>query len=164
MRFYDLAFWVLLAARVVLPVAIFWRSGVSAIVHLVLDILDGGAACQGVMRAEDYQKIDKLLDWWWFVFILGWIYMNMNSYFLVMFILFLWRTIGEMMFFGSGKRGWLVVFPNFFEFVWWGLLVFGPWGVWVWPVGTFCVIREYLIHVRNFSARRILGLPVNWVK
>lgn len=164
MGFYNLAFWVLSGARVVLPVLIFNLPVVSAVLHLVLDILDGGAACHGVMKLEDYQKIDKLLDWWWFVFILVWVYLNMSSYFLVMFILFLWRTIGEMMYFGSGKREWLLIFPNFFEFVWWGLLVFGSLGKWVWPVIAFCVFREYMIHIRNFSARKTLGLPVNWVK
>lgn len=162
--FYNWAYKALVVIRVFAPITIFWWPVWSTAGNFWLDLIDGGAACRGVMKADQYQRIDKILDWWWFVFVLVFVYMHMNQYFLVMFALFVYRTMGEILFLKTAKRYWMLVFPNFFEFTFF-VLIFGfklNTGTDIFIVG-FCVAREYLIHVANFSARKLLGMPVDWV-
>jgi hypothetical protein len=137
---------------------------VGVVGNFLLDLIDGGAACRGVTKYSEYQRIDKLLDWWWFVFVIVYVYINMNQSFVLLFALFAFRTVGEILFLFSSRQIWLVFFPNFFEFTFM-CMFFGIWqSNWWVGMGIFCIMREYVIHIRKFSSRKLLGLPVEWVK
>ncbi|MBL7156221.1 MAG: hypothetical protein ISS87_01325 [Candidatus Pacebacteria bacterium] len=64
-------------------------------------------------KGRTYKKIDKILDFYWYVFIL--VYMRASPLFLIFAFLFLLRLIGMFVYFITKYKKTFIFFPNLFE-------------------------------------------------
>jgi hypothetical protein len=110
----EMAYYFVVLVRIVAaPLILIWPT-TAIILSLFLDIIDADLAYK-VITKKQYQLIDKILDSWVYVFelILAWAVLP-DFRFLLMG-LFVWRTIGLMIFLKLRNRKILLIFGNFFE-------------------------------------------------
>lgn len=95
------------------PLILIWPF-ISVIVSFSLDLVDGDFAAPVVTKAQ-YQLIDKTVDYWVYIFemVYSWIYLPSFKWFLL--ALFIWRTIGTLIFYITSKRKLFIIFGNYFE-------------------------------------------------
>jgi hypothetical protein len=94
----------------------------AIILSFFLDVIDIEFASRKVLTLNEYERYDKALDTWWYLnaMIFSWFYLP-NFRFLLL-TLFIFRAIGEIIFFIKNDRRIFFLFPNFFENIF--LLVF----------------------------------------
>jgi hypothetical protein len=69
-----------------------------------------------VISKATYEKIDKLLDFYWYVIALIFSLHAFDTYFVTMLsILLLLRFIGTIIYEFTNDRKWLIIFANYFE-------------------------------------------------
>jgi len=110
------------ALRIILAPLIFLFPVPIVLTLFFLDAIDGELASKKVLTLEQYEKLDKALDFWQYTNEIAFAATNLKTYFPFLIILFIYRMIGEVMFFFKNNRKILVFFPNFFENVF--LLIF----------------------------------------
>jgi hypothetical protein len=101
--------------RFIFPMFIFSFPALTVFVAIFLDAVDGEFASQEVLSHEKYQIVDKLMDNWFDLWALAYSYFAFNDFFIFLLILIVFRFIGLAVFLKFGRRGALVIFPNFFE-------------------------------------------------
>lgn len=102
--------------RIIFAPLIFVWPLLSIIVSFFLDLIDADFAYKAVSKRL-YQIIDKNLDLWWSINIIVYSYINYPGYKIYLLILFIYRLVGQLIYYFSGNRGILLFFPNFFEWV-----------------------------------------------
>jgi hypothetical protein len=80
-----------------------------------LDMIDGDLASQGVLSKSEYQILDKIMDNWWYLWVLIYSYFQLSNFFVFLFVLFVYRTVGFGLFLYRKNRKVFMFFPNFFE-------------------------------------------------
>ncbi len=105
---------VLILRFIFAPLIFIWPL-TSIIVSFLLDVIDIEFASRGVTTLHEYENIDKIFDLWWYVLSLLYSYFKLNQWFGFLLILFLFRLVGDIIFFLKGDRKILMFFPNFFE-------------------------------------------------
>jgi len=103
------------ALRIILAPLIFLFPIPIIFILFFLDAIDVEFASRKVLTLNQYEKYDKALDLWWYINALVYSYFYLNTYFIFLFILFIYRLVGDILFFSKGQRKILVFFPNFFE-------------------------------------------------
>ncbi len=96
------------------PLIFFW-PWISVIVSFLLDIVDIEFASQGVTTLKEYEIIDKVFDLWWYIMSIAYSFFRLRQWFVFLLVLFLYRLVGDFIFFLKGERKILLFFPNFFE-------------------------------------------------
>lgn len=100
-------------SRVLLVFLIFKYPLLALILSYVLDDIDSMITYKSGLSWEFYTRYDKLLDYWWYIFVL---FFAWNSIaFNVLLILFVIRTIGQVIVLFTTKHEPLLWFPNIFE-------------------------------------------------
>lgn len=161
--------------RFLLPFFLFSYPIIVIIFSVLLDTLDGHIAFWAGWRWRNYNTYDKLLDWWWYVWVL--LFCLQTPIFGVMGILFLFRSIGQFLALISSNPKYFVWFPNIFEKYF--LLFFGSWFItppaalfsgWyqVIPLTASIILAiwfEYIAHIdkKNVGAK-LFHLPIDWKK
>lgn len=115
--------------RVIIPFFIFWNPVLITILSVVGDAVDGDIFQRVGIKKGDYQTIDKFLDLYWYVFIM--IYALGIEFKDVFLFLFIFRMVGNVLFFLIKDQRILIIFPNIFEtffFVYLLALVFPGFG------------------------------------
>ncbi len=127
----------------------------SIILSVFLDIIDGDFACK-VVTKKNYQLIDKNLDLWWFINILIYSFINYPNYKTYLLILFLYRLIGQLIFYFNHNRKVLMFFPNFFEWIFF-LIFFGK-NYYPFTLIVFLakILQEWFLHIANLSIKEII--------
>lgn len=155
----------IIVLRIICSPLIFFQPVLAIILSVFLDIIDGDFA-NTVVTKKQYQLIDKNLDLWWFINIMFFIsikYPDLKNYFLFLFI---YRLIGQSIFYATKNRGVLLFFPNFFEWIFYLVFI----GINYYPsllVGqTFYIIlaliiiikiyQEWFLHVADLSLKEIV--------
>lgn len=115
---YDLSMalvliFVIVGLKLGVPVMLLWFPFVAAWGNYVLDSMDGDILQSLGMSEELYQTIDKAADLWSYVFMLavGWRWRIRKT----ILILFVYRLVGQVLFFVTRNEFVFVYFQNLLE-------------------------------------------------
>jgi hypothetical protein len=157
-------FFIVLLRLVCAPLIFVWPLP-AIILSVILDIIDGDFACKVVSKTK-YQLIDKNLDLWWFINIIIFVFIRYPQYKLLLSILFVYRLIGQLMFNYSNNRKYLVLFPNFFEWIFFliflgknyfpNIIVGQNFYVYIIFICTIKIFQEWFLHVGDYSIKEII--------
>lgn len=159
-----LYYFILVVRLIIAPLIFVWPL-TSVIISFLLDLIDGDIAVYAVSR-EQYQIIDKTVDFWVYIFEMIYIWINFQDFKLLLLALFLWRFTGMVLFYLTSNRRLFIVFGNYFENVFY-LVFFGltfpafNWLIRDTNVYYFAIIavsilkffEEWFIHVAQLSVR-----------
>lgn len=150
--------------RLVVPFFFFSFPVATTISMIIFDGNDGYLYCHAGFKIKKYQIVDKILDTYWYFFIMAYLVSNQTEMILfpLLTLLFFWRLVGQIIFFSTNKRKIFLFFPNLFEPLFWVQLIvfkfnfpqflnpplFFPVFLTIFLIVT---IDEYLLHWRNFS-------------
>lgn len=127
----------------------------AIILSVFLDIIDGDLAAP-VVTKKRYELVDKNLDLWWFVNIMIYALIKYPNYRIYLLILFSYRLIGQLIYYVSHNRKVLMLFPNFFEWIFY--LIF--FGINYYPFTLMVVLakifQEWFLHVADLSLKEII--------
>lgn len=160
-------------ARVfVAPFILLFPIAIS-VLSTFLDAVDGFVAFRAGLTHHTYHMYDKLLDYWWYIFIV--LYCVDLPIFPVIFILFVYRTAGQIASLSLGNGLSFMWFPNILENYFFGYLlstfipILKPLYVDTMQILTIiiCAIlainREYFIHVQKRNvANRLFHTNMHW--
>lgn len=103
--------------RVLFPLLIFKFPFLGGLVSAGLDHFDLNLISNFGEQFEDYQKVDKILDFYYLsievIVVLSWVNLSIKK---IALGLFFFRSIGIILFELTGIRQILFFFPNLFEF------------------------------------------------
>ena len=166
-------YFVVLLRILVAPLIFIWPL-LSIIVSFFLDLIDADFAHK-VVSKKLYQIIDKNLDLWWFINIMIYSYTNYPDYKIYLLILFIYRVLGQLIYYVSGNRGVFLFFPNFFEWVFFLIFLGKNYYPSIIAGQTFYLIllaiffvkifQEWFLHVADLSIREdFFGKKRSWKK
>ncbi len=107
-------YFVVLLRILVAPLIFIWPL-TAIILSFFLDVIDIEFASRGALTLEKYERYDKALDLWWYFNVMTFSWFYLPNYRYVLLILFIFRTVGEVIFFIKKDRRIFFLFPNFFE-------------------------------------------------
>ncbi len=161
-------------SRITSPFFVFIHPGITAIIVYCLDSIDGFLAFKSKFAWTQYNTMDKLLDYWWYVFIL--IFMIGNELFPIVMILFIYRSIGQILCIVTKRDSLLLLFPNIHEHFFWlylfslytGLSIYFKYGNVIIPLLIATIIavsKEYVLHIKkSYMANYLFHMKINWNK
>lgn len=104
------------------PLLIFQFPVFSTLTSWLFDLIDAPLFRGAGFTRLKYQLIDKHLDFYWYTISLYYAYHNL-PFFSLLIILYILRLIGQLIFYITKKEEYFILFPSFYEFVFW-LLIF----------------------------------------
>lgn len=108
--------------RILLPLGIFQFPILVTVGSWLLDLNDASPyRFLGINRLQ-YELLDKSLDLYWYSISLIYAYHQL-PFFGVLLALYLFRLVGHILFYVTKKEIVFILFPNFYEYVFW-LLIF----------------------------------------
>lgn len=147
--------------RILLGPAIFLFPTSATLWTFLTDWADGEFFKRAGFTKSRYQTIDKILDYYWYVFILLFILFNPVPQKTLFYFLFGVRTIGQLIYFINRKEEALFFFPNVFEILFYVYvlsLVVPRMNEYLYLpklLSTLAIIipvvlvREYILHIRK---------------
>lgn len=108
-------YYLIVILRILTAPLIFIWPFPSIILSFFLDIIDIELATRGALTLEKYERYDKALDLWWYFNVMIFSWFQLPNYRYILLILFIFRTVGEVVFFIKNDRRVFFLFPNFFE-------------------------------------------------
>lgn len=120
---------VVIILRICVPFFIFRNPLIAFIFSLILDQADGQLFYNSGYRWEQYNKIDKVLDYWWYLFIL--IFLWGRSIFPIAAVLLAYRSIGQFLGIVYNKEEAYLWFPNILEWFFLAQLLFSEINIFV---------------------------------
>ena len=105
----------IVAAKFLIPVGIAFAPFWFGWANFVLDTIDGDLLVPLGMSDATYQPIDKLADWATYVGMAVAAWHGSWSIRRWVYGLFVFRSVGQVLFLVSGAEWWLFVFANFLE-------------------------------------------------
>ncbi len=146
--------------RLIFGPFIFVSPIISTLVIFILDGFDGEIMKRSGYARHEYSTYDKIMDYWWYIWIFLFVlYSNVPAK-NIFIVLFLYRTVGQLIYLLYHKGIILFLFPNVFESLFYYYLVatllhqeqffFSQ------PLLTYAIIaltipkliQEYLVHIR----------------
>lgn len=109
-------YYLIFLLRIFVALLIFVWPLLSIILSVFLDLIDADFAYR-VMSKKLYQFIDKNLDLWWYINIIIYSFFYYPDYKTYLLILFIYRLIGQLIYYFNRNRRTLLFFPNFFEWI-----------------------------------------------
>jgi hypothetical protein len=103
--------------RIIFGPLIFLSPLIVTIINLILDGFDGELFKRGGYARPQYSIYDKILDYWWYVWIIAYVMATDAPAKYLFLILFTYRTIGQILFLIFHEGYILFIFPNIFELV-----------------------------------------------
>ena len=111
---HKIFYFLVIGLRVLMAPIIFVWPVLSVILSLILDLVDADFA-HHVVSKNEYQLIDKTLDFWVYIFEITYAWIHFPKYIFLLFILLVWRFIGMMIFYLANNRKIFIIFANHFE-------------------------------------------------
>ncbi len=174
-RLWRLILFLVALGRIIGPFFVFLTPVLVAIVLYFLDSVDGYLAFRSKLTWKQYHLYDKVLDYWWYIFIL--LFSFDKPIFPIILILFIYRSIGQVLTVLTLNETLLIFFPNILEHYFWfylaSFLVGGISFLFQWPfqilplLASFvvAVVIEYMIHYKKqYMANYLFHLNINWKK
>lgn len=151
--------------RLITGPLIFISPIIATICVFILDGFDGEILKRSGYARHEYSTYDKVLDYWWYIWILLYVFSSNAPYKYLFLTLFLYRTVGQIFYLFSHKGILFFLFPNVFESLFYYYLVahlinkedlfFSQ------PMLTYAMVvltalkllQEYIVHIKlmNFS-------------
>lgn len=155
----------IILARVVTPFSIFINPAIAVCLSLFFDGIDGQFFYENKYKWRQYNTMDKVLDLWWYLFLVMYLYSSGNSQLFVALILLLYRCIGQCIGVFLSKENVYIFFPNMFE--WFSLLAIFTHlslGQNLLISAIFSLFVEWLIHHSNahIISKYIIKNEVKW--
>ncbi len=163
--------------RLIFGPTIFWFPRITALFSFMLDWVDGELYKRAGYSHHQYGIYDKALDYYWYVWIFFYVLLVPVPYRTLFVFLFVWRTIGQLLYFKTRNRIFFFIFPNVFEiFFLYYLVVTIPGqnsifllSPYIWIAFTFIVffvmIREAVLHIENTNMSGFFtGKTTYWPK
>ncbi len=96
-----------------LPVVFFWFPFQASWVNFILDSIDGDILMHYGLDSATYQTVDKLADYVTYIFmaLVGYKWKIGRT----IIALFIFRTIGQVLFFTTGNDIYFMIFQNYLE-------------------------------------------------
>jgi phosphatidylglycerophosphate synthase len=172
---WTLLLWIIAFFRFIVPLFIFSHPIGATLASLALDGIDGYIAFRAGWKHPIYNRYDKLADYWWYVCIL--LYCAHLPIYPMVLILFLYRSVAQLISIVSGNHAIFLWFPNLLEpfFIGYILTYIFP-DLSVWFEGSHQIVpliislvtsvpREYIIHIKQISvAHYLFHLDFDWKK
>ncbi|OGK23417.1 hypothetical protein A3A46_03150 [Candidatus Roizmanbacteria bacterium RIFCSPLOWO2_01_FULL_37_13] len=99
--------------RLLAPFLIFFNPLMTSVLSLIFDEADFYLFYKSGYKWIYYHIIDKLLDYWWYIFILIYSLDKPIKFFVI--ILFIYRSLGQFLSIISRNEKLLLLFPNILE-------------------------------------------------
>ncbi len=113
-----------------------------------LDIIDGQVAYEAGLTWRQYCRYDKLLDYWLYIGIL--LYSYHLTIFPIILVLFVIRSIGQIIFLNTNKDKYLFWFPNILERFFVLYLIVGGHEIILLIIAILITIpHEYIFHIHS---------------
>lgn len=168
--------WINIVLRLLLGPIIFLSVWFASVFTFLLDWVDGEFFKRAGYPRSQYILYDKILDYYWYVFMIVYISLaNVPSRNIFLF-LFLFRSLGQTLFFLTKKEFYFIFFPNVFEilfFFYLGTLIFPklqPLMLYpkiLYPLAVILIgvsIREYVLHIKKMNLSGLFtGKTTYWV-
>lgn len=169
---------IVICLRFALPILFFkYHSALMVFLITFLDLVDAEFAGNHVASKAWYQKMDKMLDLYWYAWLLTYVLVFYPSFALLFVGLFIYRLIGHILVISGKDRKVLMYFPNLFEYLFF-LLFFSKTfvslnfltqgsmlyvSIVILVIFKFC--QEYFLHIKKLSIREnVFGLKRDWRK
>lgn len=149
------------ALRVVAALSLFYSPLWGFVVVILFDILDAYVLIHRVgFTRNEYHRWDKIVDWasQIVMVIIG----SLRGYAAVMFLLALFRLLGNFSFAKTGSTKYFILFPNFIEvaFLWWVALPTLPqWPLIASTLGASGLVNLFIIKELHEIALH-MGSPI----
>jgi phosphatidylglycerophosphate synthase len=165
---YKICLYVVAFLRIIVPPFLFFFPIPVTVISGFGDAIDGYLANKSGWLWNKYNRYDKILDWWWYIFIM--LYFIGKPEFILVLVLFLHRSIGQAWCLITNHTKYLVWFPNIIENYFYFYLgnsifhlpIFNQQITLILSGFAFGMIREYVAHVKKISLSKYWGLGVNW--
>ena len=109
--------WITILVRLVAGLVIFVNPWIGWLLYLFFDLFDFVPWCRiAGLTQEEYEFLDKRIDSvnYFTMLLASFTY----GFFPILIVFYLYRVIGENIFYKKGKRKYLILFPNLFEVFW----------------------------------------------
>ncbi len=113
MKFWKTILIIVGTVRFLIAGVLFINPFLAELGALLFDWFDSGVAYLAGISWKAYTRYDKLLDYWWYIFIL--IYSIGKPIFAVVLMLFAIRSVGQILTIVTSKHEYLFWFPNVLE-------------------------------------------------
>lgn len=168
-------FLIILIRIIVAPLIFIWPLP-SIILSFFLDAIDGDFAALAHLSKIQYQHIDKILDYWVYIFEFIYAFIFWPDFKAILTLLFIIRTIGTLIFYLIKDRRVFFVFGNYFENIFF-VIFFGKYFInlnyiltnhkifysLVTIVTLIKVFQEWYIHIAQKSfVEDMLKIKRNW--
>ena len=175
-KYWQTALYLNIIFRIFGPLALFLSAPIGIFLAWVSDKPDGYLTFRLGWKFKKYHRLDKILDYWWYIIIL--IYSFRLVIFPTILVLFLFRSIGQIISLVSAKEKYLLLFPNCLEVFFALYLVFSyllPNYLWLFTsynkliIISFCFLfalsQEYRINIKKiYVANFFWKLNLDWSK
>lgn len=98
-NFFEKLTFISIIIRIIFGPLIFYSVQLAAVLNFIVDLTDGEIYKRAGFLYKDYQTIDKILDYYWYMNIIFYMFITNNSNLLLFFLLFVYRTIGQVIYF-----------------------------------------------------------------
>ncbi|MBI4226005.1 hypothetical protein HY612_02725 [Candidatus Roizmanbacteria bacterium] len=162
--YFGPALYTVILLRIIVPFLIFKYPLLAFILSFLLDSIDGQLFFSSGFRWELYNFTDKLLDLWWYLFIL--IYLQTANVFLLSAILLIYRMTGIIYILISKKERLYIFFPNVLEWFFLIYLIFPQTEIVLALIISFfwAIFVEWLVHISKFHllSKYIFRDEIKW--
>lgn len=154
---------------------IFFFPRLTSVISFLLDWMDGEIFKRAGYSHKQYSFYDKSLDYYWYIWILLYILLIDIPYKVLFISLFLFRTVGQILYFLTKKEIYLLIFFNAFEILFFYYLavtfktanieLLQPFAMEIALIIIIGIvlIREYILHFRKANlSNMFFGHPTMW--
>lgn len=160
----------IIAIRLLLPVTVFIHPVLAILLSQFFDGIDGQIFFNHGHKWKDYNRLDKVLDYWWYIFIVVYSVLHLPAVFPVLLALFLYRTVGQIIgtTFNTDKA--YIFFPNIFEWLFVYTIFLQSFDLSLWVTLALSTITalfvEWSIHHSeiHFASKYIFKKEIKWNK
>ena len=141
----------IILVRILIPFIIFVHPLIAFVFSQVADAFDGQMYFNAKVRWHVYNRIDKTLDYWWYIFIIIYFNIHFPSLFILAVGLLIYRTIGQFYSMYFNKEKVFIFFPNILEWFFVLLILFPNINTFI-ALGASVLIGIYFEWVIHFSS------------
>lgn len=156
-----------MVCRLFVPLLIFVNPLIAWVSSLFFDGFDGQLFWESGINWKVYNAVDKVLDYWWYLFILTYFYLEATEFIVIALALLAYRTLGQVVGVVMSYEKAYLVFPNLYEwfFVFAVIVGLGGWLALGLALLT-AMFFEWLIHSSNLHivSKYIFKREISWKK
>lgn len=162
--------------RLLFGPAIFISAGIASLTQFILDWVDGELFKRAGYTYSQYSFYDKRLDYYWYAWIMVYVLVQDHLYKNLLLFLFVYRSVGQFIYFRTKKNSVLFFFPNVFEIFFFYCLIVaslnyslllqtGQIRFVIVVITSVVLLREYILHIRKMNLSGVFfGRTSYWLR